>query len=165
MHSFLNTFDYYRQHAPVGGKVVEAKVISGLCYLQVIAIDGVLTPYRNCSRKSKEPAYELHAPKDPSYQFLQAHSCITIQNPALGYVSILPVSMAQVSSVNLLVEEGHWVEKGDEILNFSFGGSDIVLVSEEKARVRFEMDVGTHYWVGEKLAIAGPVDLAGWRAD
>jgi len=32
-HSFLNTFDYHRQHAPVKGKVVEAKVIQGAAYL------------------------------------------------------------------------------------------------------------------------------------
>lgn len=35
MHAFLNTTDYHRQHAPVSGKVVEAKVIPGLCYLEV----------------------------------------------------------------------------------------------------------------------------------
>lgn len=32
-HSFLNTFDYHRQHAPVKGKIVEAKVIQGAAYI------------------------------------------------------------------------------------------------------------------------------------
>jgi len=36
VHAFLNTYDYHRQHAPISGKVREAKIISGQCYLQVI---------------------------------------------------------------------------------------------------------------------------------
>lgn len=152
MHSFLNTFDYHRQHAPVSGRVVEAKVIPGLCYLQVKAEEGVLKPYR--SPKHSVKTAELHAPNDPGYQFLQARGCITIENPVLGYVSILPVGMAQVSSVNLLVEEGQWIEKGDEISNFYFGGSDIVLVFEEKACIEFAADIDTHYRVGETLAVS-----------
>ncbi len=34
-HSFLNTYDYHRQHTPVAGKVLEAKFISGQVYLDV----------------------------------------------------------------------------------------------------------------------------------
>ncbi|MFC1747213.1 phosphatidylserine decarboxylase [Pseudomonadota bacterium] len=34
-HSFLNTYDYHRQHTPVAGKVLEAKFIPGQVYLQV----------------------------------------------------------------------------------------------------------------------------------
>ena len=37
MHAFLNTTDYHRQHAPVAGTVVEARVIPGQVYLEVIA--------------------------------------------------------------------------------------------------------------------------------
>ena len=152
MHSFLNTFDYHRQHAPVSGRVVEAKVIPGLCYFQVKAENGVVTPYRG-SKRSAQTA-ELNAPNEPGYQFLQARGCITIDNPVLGHVSILPVGMAQVSSVNLLVKKGQWVEKGDEISNFYFGGSDIVLVFEEKAQIQFVAEIDTHYRVGERLAVS-----------
>src|ERR1017187_5469228 len=37
MHSFLSPTDYHRQHAPVGGKVLEARVIKGQVYLEVEA--------------------------------------------------------------------------------------------------------------------------------
>ena len=37
MQSFLGPTDYHRQHAPVSGTVVEAKVIPGLSYLNVIS--------------------------------------------------------------------------------------------------------------------------------
>ena len=58
------------------------------------------------------------------------------------------------SNHNLLVEEGQWIEKGDEIPNFYFGGSDIVLVFEEKASIQFVVDVDTHYRVGERPAVS-----------
>jgi hypothetical protein len=34
-HAFLNTYDYHRLHAPVAGKVVEARNVRGLCMLEV----------------------------------------------------------------------------------------------------------------------------------
>jgi phosphatidylserine decarboxylase len=42
-HSFLGPSDYHRQHAPVAGKVVDAKVIPGICYLEVIFSSRLLT--------------------------------------------------------------------------------------------------------------------------
>lgn len=36
-HAYLSPNDYHRQHAPVGGTVLEARVIPGQVYLQVIA--------------------------------------------------------------------------------------------------------------------------------
>ncbi|KXH67807.1 hypothetical protein CSAL01_01045 [Colletotrichum salicis] len=49
MHAYLNTYDYHRQHAPVAGTVVEANVIKGLVYLQVIVDPetGKLKPHRS----------------------------------------------------------------------------------------------------------------------
>lgn len=145
MHAFLNTFDYHRQHAPVGGKVLEAKVIEGLAYLQVIADEETkeLIPRRGWvppttaaePQKGKDLYGELDAPDDAGYQFLQARGCVIIHNDLLGHVAVLPIGMAQVSSVVLSVKEGDHVMKGDEISCFQFGGSDIVLVFERDANV------------------------------
>ena len=46
--------------------------------------------------------------------------------------------MAQVSSVVLSpgIECGAWVNKGDELSKFQLGGSDIVMVFQEKAQVQ-----------------------------
>lgn len=154
MHAFLNTFDYHRQHAPVGGTVVEANVIQGLAYLQVVADPdtGLLKPHR--SYTSKEPKRSdgnqlfdsLDAPDEAGYQFLQARGCVIIKNKFLGYVAVLPIGMAQVSSVKLAWEpkEGEEypiqpnveINKGDEISHFEFGGSDIVLVFQKDADIQ-----------------------------
>lgn len=155
MHAFLNTFDYHRQHAPVGGTVVEANVIQGLAYLQVVADPdtGELKPHR--SYMSKEPKQQsgthqlfdtLDAPDEAGYQFLQARGCVIIKNELLGYVAVLPIGMAQVSSVKLAwePEQGEKypiypnvnIKKGDEISHFEFGGSDIVLVFQKDADIQ-----------------------------
>ena len=38
IHQFLNTVDYHRQHAPVGGKILEAREIQGTTWLGVTAV-------------------------------------------------------------------------------------------------------------------------------
>ncbi|KAI0846204.1 hypothetical protein F5Y00DRAFT_244319 [Daldinia vernicosa] len=39
MHGFLNAYNYHRQHAPVSGEVIEAKIIQGSNYFEV-DVDG-----------------------------------------------------------------------------------------------------------------------------
>lgn len=160
MHAFLNTFDYHRQHAPVAGRIVEANVIQGLAYLQVVAdpATGKLRQHRSYvpppgaergpggGGKDNGLAGTLDAPDTAGYQFLQSRGCVIIENDLLGYVAVLPIGMAQVSSVKLrwepapgqsypIVPNVH-VKKGEEISHFEFGGSDIVLVFQKSAKVQ-----------------------------
>ncbi|KAL0957914.1 hypothetical protein HGRIS_000095 [Hohenbuehelia grisea] len=168
-HSFLGPHDYHRQHAPVSGKIIEAKVIPGICYLEVVlAADPMsrngrpkLEMHRQL-RSKKEVAgilpigldQGLDAPDTAGYQFLQARGLILIDNPDLGLVAVLPIGMAQVSSVVLSVQPGQTVNKGDEISCFHFGGSDIVMVFQKDANVTFDQQVNVHYNVGTKVATA-----------
>jgi len=147
MHSFLAPYDYHRQHAPVAGKVVEVKVIPGVCYLQVVAeSDANGKPTLSMKR-------ELDAPDDPGYQFLQARGLIVLDT-AIGLVAVLPMGMAQVSSVVLTVGNGDVLTKGQEISYFQFGGSDIVVVFEAASQVNITAVKGQHYNYGEKIAEA-----------
>jgi phosphatidylserine decarboxylase len=65
-------------------------------------------------------------------------------------VAILPIGMAQVSSVNLTVETGATLRKGEEFGYFLFGGSDIVMLFQNP-RLKFGAQVGTHYLQGQKI--------------
>lgn len=164
MHSFLNTFDYHRQHAPVSGKVIEARVIQGAAYLEVLVktdeVTGVnfLAPSRTISDQSKLVTKGIDAPDTPGYQFLQTRGLIIIENETLGKVAILPIGMAHVSSVVLTIEEGQEIKKGDEISYFQFGGSDCVMLFEASASVTGfpDSEVRSHFNYGEKLATAHP---------
>ncbi|KJZ71817.1 hypothetical protein HIM_08788 [Hirsutella minnesotensis 3608] len=146
-HSFLNTYNYHRQHAPVSGTVVEAKNIQGAAYLEV---DAECRPIRVMAGPE--------APNSPGYQFLQMRGLVVIDNPVLGKVAVLPIGMAMVSSVKLSVRKDDVLKKGDEISCFLFGGSDIICVFQAKAGIKVEDFVastgGTWSKMGSVLARA-----------
>lgn len=127
MHAFLNTFNYHRQHAAVSGRVIEAKNIQGAAYLEV---NEKCQPIRVMCGPD--------APDNPGYQFLQTRGMVVIENPVLGKVAILPIGMAQVSSVKLSVKKGDVVKKGDEISYFEFGGSDVICVFQGRAGLQVD---------------------------
>ncbi|OJT14035.1 Phosphatidylserine decarboxylase proenzyme 3 [Trametes pubescens] len=167
-HSFLGPNDYHRQHAPVAGTVIEARVIEGLCYLEVEVVNtnenGTystaprLTMRRKLTPVIAEPMDSVpDAPNSAGYQFIQARGLIVIDNPVLGLVAVLPIGMAQVSSVVLSVKQGDYVNKGDEISYFQLGGSDIVMVFQPRANVEFTAQEDIHYAFGTQVAVASPV--------
>ena len=59
-------------------------------------------------------------------------------------MALLPIGMGQVSSVNLEpeVKPGLKVKKGDPLGYFLFGGSDFVMVFEEKADFKLTVKKG-----------------------
>lgn len=152
-HSFLNTFDYHRQHAPLAGKVLEARVIQGTVYLEVNAV-----PESNEADATKKITMKrvFDAPDSAGYEFMQTRGLIVLDTP-IGLVAILPMGMAQVSSVIVTAEVGQTLRKGEEISYFQFGGSDIVMLFEAASNVSFTAQPGVHYRYGTKLADAYPV--------
>ncbi|PKK68695.1 hypothetical protein RhiirC2_833379 [Rhizophagus irregularis] len=148
MHTFLSPYDYHHQHAPVDGKVLKAKVIPGQIYLEV-----------NIKKHSDGkhrliPTRGLVSSDSAGYQFCQTRGLIVIDSPKVGKVAVLPVGMAQVSSVVLSVKEGDEVKKGDELSYFQFGGSDIVLLFQAQSKVKILANKHKHYRVGKQIAIA-----------
>lgn len=154
MHAFLGPNDYHRQHAPVDGVVLEARVIPGQVYLQVV-VDPPL-PVETNGRARLVPQRTLDAPDDAGYQFAQARGLIVLDTP-IGLVAVLPIGMCQVSSVILTAEVGMSLRKGEEMAYFQFGGSDIVMLFESASNVSFTAQPGVHYKVGTRIAQAYPV--------
>lgn len=153
MHSFLGPNDYHRQHAPVGGRVLEARDIMGTTYLQVEAFPD---PETGRNKLDGKRVSKFDAPDDPGYEFMQNRGLVVIDSP-VGLVAVLPMGMGQVSSVVVTAEEGRVLRKGEEISYFQFGGSDIVMVFEAAANVEFTATVGQHYKYGRAIAHAYPV--------
>lgn len=152
IHQFLNTTDYHRQHAPVGGKVIEARVIQGATWLGVeaVPIEGDDKGRTHIVRR------KLSALDEAGYQFIQTRGLIVLQSN-IGKVAILPMGMAQVSSIVVTAEKGVTLRKGEEISYFQFGGSDIVMVFERDSNVSITAQPGVHYKVGTRIAQAFPV--------
>lgn len=99
---------------------------------------------------------KLNALDEAGYQFLQTRGLIVIQSK-IGKVAILPMGMAQVSSIVVTAKKGVTLRKGEEISYFQFGGSDIVLIFERASNVSITAQPGVHYNTGTKIAEAYPV--------
>jgi phosphatidylserine decarboxylase len=152
MHSYLGPTDYHRQHAPVGGKVLEARVIHGQVYLEVEAVE-IAEAHGGHTLKLKAAFDSFDT---PGYQFSQSRGLIVLDTP-IGLVAVLPIGMCQVSSVVITAEVGVTVRKGEELSYFQFGGSDIILLFEASANVCFSAQRTLHYKMGAKIAQAYPV--------
>lgn len=152
MHSFLSPTDYHRQHAPVGGTILEARVIQGQVYQEVEAI----VVKENSDKHTLKLKRIYDASDSTGYQFAQTRGLIVLETP-IGLVAVLPIGMSQVSSVIITAEVGVTVRKGEELSYFQFGGSDIILVFESASNVCLTAQIMQHYKMGTKIGQAFPV--------
>lgn len=127
-HSALRTFDYHRWHAPLEGEVLEARVISGQAFLDVKVIE---------KPDGDAVTRQIEAVEGTGYQFLQTRGLVVLSTPS-GLVACLPVGMAQVASVVITAEVGSKLRKGEEMGYFQFGGSDFVMVFEQRCGAQLD---------------------------
>ena len=135
-HLYLSVNDYHRYHTPVGGKVVEVKIIPGRTWTNQV--------------KKLTGKQEVD---DIGFQFNQTRGYIILKTDTIGFVAVVPIGMGFVSSINITVDEGTKLAKGDEFGFFAYGGSDIIMLFEKDA-VKFTAFKNKHYKQGEKIARA-----------
>ena len=119
-HTFLNVNDYHRYHFAVGGTIKEKKIISENVALEVVW----------------NPEQGKYVPIDSTgWQFSQTLGYVIVDTGKYGLVALIPMGMAQVSSVNFEddVQVGSTHKKGDMLGNFLFGGSDFIMLFQERA--------------------------------
>lgn len=121
-HTFLDVDDYHRYHFPVDGTIKEVRIIQS-----DDAVGGFLT------WDPKTNKYVLDA-NTPGWQNIETRGCVIIETQKYGLVALLPIGMSQVSSINFekSVKVGSTVKKGDMMGYFLFGGSDIVMLFQNK---------------------------------
>ncbi len=144
-HTFLDVNDYHRYHFPIGGTIKEIRIIES-----DDAAGGITT------WDAKTKKYVLDA-NTPGWQMIETRGCVIIETKEYGLVALLPIGMSQVSSVNFedIVKVGTPVKKGSMLGYFLFGGSDFVMVFQNK--VDFKLTVPQesnrtyeHVLMGEK---------------
>lgn len=140
-HCALRTFDYHRWHAPLAGRVVDARLIRGQAFLDVKV-------------ESAGSLKRLEAVDGTGYQFVQMRGLVVLET-SHGLVACLPVGMAQVSSVVITAEVGRRLQKGEEMGYFQFGGSDFVMVFEERCRAQLDCQKDSHYLQGNAIGRVG----------
>lgn len=118
VHYMLPPSAYHRFHMPVSGLVKESFRIHGRVFMEVVL--------ENHQFKASDSA-------TTGYEFSQSRGVVTIDTSAsdggdIGVVAVIPVGMAQVSSVVLTAVQGTQMAKGEEFGYFQFGGSDIIML-------------------------------------
>jgi phosphatidylserine decarboxylase precursor len=132
-HAFLGPNDYHRFHTPVRGTVLESRAIQEKVYLDVvIKADGT---------------FDAPDGAGDGYEFSQTRGLLMLDSP-IGLVAVIPIGMAQVSSVNMPAVVGAYLNKGDEFGYFLFGGSDIIVLFEADSNVCINAAPGIHYNTG-----------------
>lgn len=115
------------------------------------------------STNGPKPDVGITAPDHAGYQWCQTRGLVVIdtsydskgnkKSVDHGMVAVLPIGMAHVSSVVLTVKEGQFLEKGQNISYFQFGGSDIVTVFQKRPTYRDGLKAGTtKLHIREKVA-------------
>ena len=90
---------------------------------------------------------------------LETRGCVIVETDEYGLVALLPIGMAAVGSVNFMdnIKAGTKVKKGDMLGYFLFGGSDFIVLFQNK--VQFTLDAPKaadnnsyrHLLMGERL--------------
>jgi phosphatidylserine decarboxylase len=121
-HIVLDMYDYHRFHAPVGGTILDLRLIDGVHHAGGIII-----------WDATEHRYRYEQPGDTSFQMIEKRGVLVLETCHFGKITIIPVGVAQVSSVNWnsSLAVGSHVRQGDELGFFLCGGSDIVLLFEK----------------------------------
>jgi phosphatidylserine decarboxylase precursor len=134
-HSYLEITDYHRYHVPVGGEVLEARILPG----------DVITEIGTDLKGDPTVKDEI------GFQFKQARGILILET-IIGLVAVIPVGMGHTSSINFTAEQGVRLVKGEECGYFAQGGSDMILLFENN--VRFTAEPGRKYQVGRQIALA-----------
>lgn len=122
--SFLSGADYHRWRAPIAGTIVLTKKVPGLMFsdAESAGFDPTAATYSQGYGAS-----------------VNTRGLVFIESAieTIGMVCVMPIGITEISSVNIQVEEGQQVDKGDELGFFSYGGSGMCLIFQPGAVDRF----------------------------
>ena len=133
---------YHRYHSPVGGKIVEAKVIDGVFFGH--------PDFPHWVPASGNVGYDTDF--SPFEDFQRGY--LIADTGKYGHVAIVPVGLNTISSVIfqdkfLNLSDPVPVTRGDELGHFLYGGSLVILIFEPGAytsdavQVRLGNQIGT----------------------
>lgn len=121
--AYLSALSYHRWHSPVSGVIRKILYIDGSYFSQL--------PMSDILAMEKSQNY-LAAVATRAAVFIDA------ADPRVGLICFVGVGMGEVSSCEAFVKEGDYVEAGDEIGTFHYGGSTHCLLFREGVNVQFE---------------------------
>jgi len=149
--AFLAAKSYHCWHSPVTGTVRRVSVIDGAYYSEIPS-QGFYNPlYTDDAEHGPDPQRPDDAGPNNSQGYISEVATrglliIEADDPALGLVAMIPIGMAEVSSIDFTVgpdrrplKAGDRVEAGDPIGRFHFGGSSHCLIFRKGVDLVFDL--------------------------
>ena len=112
VQTVLPSAGYHRWHAPVDGVVRRIEIIPGQVF-------SVAEPIGTAAVNTRALVF------------------IDSTAPRIGTVCAIPVGISEISSLTVTTHIGQQISKGDQLGYFSYGGSSMCLVFQEKADLQF----------------------------
>lgn len=123
----MSPWCYHRWHAPVAGTLEKSYKLEGTYLLENPTSD---------LGQSGETNYVNTQPLLTSLSVRHIY-IINTGNPSIGRVGIIEIGMGEVSSCISTVNEGDFLEKGQELGRFEFGGSSHAIIFDRRALLKF----------------------------
>lgn len=148
--SFLSGADYHRWRSPIDGTVRQAEVVDGLMF-------------SNAESAGFDPTAGTYSQGYEASVNTRGLVFIESEDPVIGMVCVIPIGITEISSVSIQVKSGDKLKKGDELGNFSYGGSSMALVFQPGAIDHFTVkappkgsnpDDGPPIEVNARIAVA-----------
>lgn len=149
VQSFLSGNNYHRWWAPISGTVIETRVVPGFMFSELYG-EGF-----DDSAGTQSQGYEANV-NTRGLVFIES------DDPSIGMVCVMPIGITEISSVDIQVNVGDKVKKGQELGWFSYGGSSMCLIFQPGAIKQFtivnplpdsDSDNGPFIRVGGQIAI------------
>lgn len=124
--AYLSSLSYHRWHSPVSGVVRKVLYLDGSYFSQL--------PMSDILAMEKSQSYLATVAT-------RAAIFIDSWDPRVGLICFVAVGMGEVSSCEAFVQQGDFLQAGDEMGCFHYGGSTHCLLFQEGVDVQFEAHV------------------------
>ncbi|KIJ60137.1 hypothetical protein HYDPIDRAFT_117603 [Hydnomerulius pinastri MD-312] len=120
--AILSSLDYHHWHSPIDGVVKKAYRVPGTYY---------------AARLDDDPDPDIMSRSQDFVTAVSARALIFIEsdNPSIGLMCFVGVGLGEVSTCEIVVNEGDRLEKGDPIGAFHFGGSTHCLIFRPETKL------------------------------
>ncbi len=156
--AFLNPFNYHRWHSPISGTVIKAELVEGL-YFSERADENVVNEkglvFDTWVKRGEDPNDQDASEGYISQVQTRAIYYIKSDDPAIGTVCVMGIGMVEISTCTISKKmiPGYYVDKGEEIGYFQFGGSTSCLIFQKGVIKQFKRKSG-FCPMGSLIAIA-----------
>lgn len=145
--AYLSAMSYHRWHSPISGTIRKVLYLKGTYFSQL--------PMSDILAMEKSQAYLATVAT-------RAVVFIDCQDSRIGTVCLVAVGMGEVSSCEVRAGIGDFVQAGDEIGTFHYGGSTHCLLFQRGLDVHFESHVETGN-VTHNIPVRGVLAHCNWN--